>query len=169
MDISVIIVAYNSRDVLEPCLDALKRQNMCQRTEVIVVDNASSDGTAEFVASRHPWVNLLAGYENVGFSRGVNRGIRSAHGRYFLILNPDTVVRPDAIEAMYGFMEQTPDAGVVGPKLVFHDGNLQYSCRRFYNWKVLLLRRTFLGKIFRNSKAVSSHLMLDFDITGDHG
>jgi GT2 family glycosyltransferase/lipopolysaccharide/colanic/teichoic acid biosynthesis glycosyltransferase len=163
VDLSVIIVTFNSRSVLEPCLESLKKQTLFASTEVIVVDNASSDGTPGFVRDRYPWVQLYAGEENVGFSRGVNLGIRRARGKYFLILNPDTVVRDDAIEKLQVFMEETTDAGIVGPKLVFHDGNLQQSCRRFYNWKVLLLRRTFLGKIFRNSRAVSEHLMEDFD------
>jgi len=161
--VSVIIVSYNSRSVLEPCLDSLKRQSIFARTEVIVVDNASHDGAADMVREKHPWVRLHAGRKNIGFSRAVNLGIRMALGRHFLILNPDTVVREKSIEKLLDFMEATPDAGIVGPKLVFHDGNLQYSCRRFYNWRVLLLRRTFFGKIFKNSPAVAGHLMLDFD------
>lgn len=163
MDVSIVIVTYNSRSVLEPCLQSLKKQTIFDRTEVIVIDNASSDGTPEMVHERYPWVELRAGRENLGFSRGVNVGIEEAKGKYFLVLNPDTVVRDDAIEKLFRFMEDTPDAGVVGPKLVFHDGNLQYSCRRFYNWKVLLLRRTFIGKIFPNSRSVADHLMMDFD------
>jgi len=136
---------------------------MFSGSEVIVVDNASTDGTAQFVKDRFPWVELHVSAKNVGFSVGVNFGIQKARGRYFLILNPDTVLREDSIASLYQFMEKTPDAGIAGPKLVFHDGNLQYSCRKFYNWRVLLLRRTFLGKIFRNSRVVSDHLMLDFD------
>jgi len=163
VDVSVIIVSYNSRSALEPCLESLKTSTVFQYTEVIVVDNASSDGTPQMIRDRFPWVNLHAGTENVGFSRGVNAGIQAAKGKYFLILNPDTVLREDTIESLGKFMEQTPDAGIVGPKLVFHDGNLQYSCRKFYNWRVLLFRRTFLGKIFKKSKAVSDHLMLDYD------
>ena len=163
VDVSVIIVSYNSRSVLGPCLDSLKKQIIFDRTEVIVVDNASPDDTAQMVRDRYPWVNLIAGTDNVGYSRGVNLGIRAASGRYFLILNPDTVVREDSIDRLLAFAEETPDAGVIAPKLVFHDGNLQYSCRRFYSWKVLVLRRTVLGKIFKNSRAVNDHLMLDFD------
>jgi lipopolysaccharide/colanic/teichoic acid biosynthesis glycosyltransferase len=64
---------------------------------------------------------------------------------------------------MVSFMDATPDAGIIGPKLVFEDGNLQYSCRRFYNWRVLILRRTFLGKVFPNARAARDHLMLDYD------
>lgn len=88
MDVSVIIVSYNSRSVLGPCLDSLKQQSIYDSTEVIVVDNASSDGTPDLVRARYPWVKFIAGRKNVGFSRGVNIGIRAAKGDYFLILNP---------------------------------------------------------------------------------
>jgi len=163
VEVSVVIVSYNSRAVLDPCLQSLKKQNVFDDTEVIVVDNASSDGSPTMVRERHPWVKLIAGRKNVGFSRGVNIGIREARGEYFLILNPDTVVRPDSIERLLEFMKRTPSAGIVGPKLVYNDGTLQYSCRRFYTWKVLVLRRTILGKILKNSAAVADHMMLDFD------
>lgn len=163
MDVSVVIVSYNSRGVLEPCLESLEKQRIADRMEVIVVDNASSDGTPNLVRERYPWVTLIAGRKNVGFSRGVNLGIREAEGDFFLILNPDTVVREGSIEKLLEFMKGTPSAGIVGPKLIYHDGNLQYSCRRFYTWKVLVLRRTFLGKVFKDSSAVSDHLMMDFD------
>jgi hypothetical protein len=163
VEVSVVIVSYNSSAVLGPCLESLKRQSLFDSTEVVVVDNASSDGTPAMVRERYPWVTLIAGRKNVGFSRGVNAGIREARGEYFLILNPDTVVGRDSIEKMVAFMKRTPDAGIVGPKLVNDDGSLQYSCRRFYTWKVLVLRRTVLGKIFKNSRSVADHLMLDFD------
>jgi len=163
VDVSVIIVTHNSRSVLEPCLESLKRQSIFERSEVIVVDNASSDGTPEYIRDRYPWIELFGNTYNAGFSVGVNLGMQKASGRHFLILNPDTIVREDAIRSLYDFMERTPDAGVAAPKLVYGDGNLQHSCRRFYNWKVLLLRRTPLGKIFKNSRAVSDHLMMEFD------
>lgn len=163
MDVSVIIVSYNSLPVLRFCLDSLQRQTYAGSVEIIVVDNASHDGTPEMVANDYPGVRLLAERENWGFSRGVNLGIRAARGKYFLIINPDTVFKENSLRELVDFMEENDDAGIVGPKLVFHDGNLQYSCRRFYTWKVLLLRRTFLGKIFRNSKAVADHLMLEYD------
>jgi len=163
VEVSVVVVSYNSRAVLAPCLESLKKQSLFERTEVIVVDNASSDGTPTMVRERYPWVKLIAGRKNIGFSRGVNVGIREARGEYFLVLNPDTVVRSDSIERLVDFMERTPSAGIVGPKLIYQDGNIQYSCRRFYTWRVLVLRRTVLGKIFKNSSAVADHLMLDFD------
>jgi GT2 family glycosyltransferase/lipopolysaccharide/colanic/teichoic acid biosynthesis glycosyltransferase len=163
VDVSIIIVSFNSLPVLRSCLDSLQNQTYTGGVEVIVVDNASHDGTPEMVATDYPGVKLLAERENWGFSRGVNLGIREAKGKYFLIINPDTVFKENSLTEMVDFMESHEDAGIVGPKLVFHDGNLQYSCRRFYTWKVLALRRTFLGKIFRNSKAVADHLMLEYD------
>jgi GT2 family glycosyltransferase/lipopolysaccharide/colanic/teichoic acid biosynthesis glycosyltransferase len=163
VDVSIIIVSYNSSSDLEPCLRSIRDQTFAGETEVIVVDNASTDGSPDMVREKFPWVTLIAGNENLGYSKGVNVGIRRARGRYFFILNPDTVVRRDSIQKLADFMDHTPDAGIVGPKLVFHDGNVQYSCRRFYTLKVLALRRTPLGKIFKNTKAVKDHLMLDFD------
>jgi len=163
VDVSIIIVSYNSFDVLRACLDSLREEKFSGQGEIIVVDNASVDGTPEMVRRDYPWVNLIAGNENLGYSKGVNVGIRHASGRYFFILNPDTVTRGDSLQKLVDFMDGTPDGGIAAPKLVFHDGNVQLSCRRFYTFKVLLLRRTPLGKIFKNSKAVRDHLMLDFD------
>ncbi len=163
MDVSIIIVSYNSSSVLGACLSAIRQQEYSGETEVIVVDNASADGTPDMVRENFPWVDLVAGDENLGYSKGVNVGIRRARGRYFFILNPDTVVQSDSVQKLADFMDNTPEAGITGPKLVFQDGNVQYSCRRFYNFKVLALRRTPLGKIFRNAQAVQDHLMLDFD------
>jgi GT2 family glycosyltransferase/lipopolysaccharide/colanic/teichoic acid biosynthesis glycosyltransferase len=163
VEVSVVIVSYNSADVIGPCLESLRSHDCAASTEVIVVDNASTDGTPDLVRREHPWVTLVAGSENLGYSRGVNVGIRRASGRYFFILNPDTVVRGDSIRRLVDFMERTPDAGIVGPKLVYLDGNVQPSCRRFYSLRVLLLRRTILGKIWRGSSAEREHLMLDFD------
>jgi GT2 family glycosyltransferase/lipopolysaccharide/colanic/teichoic acid biosynthesis glycosyltransferase len=161
--LSIIIVSYNSLTVLKPCLESLQKQSLASESEIIIVDNASTDGCAAMISREYPQVKLIANSENVGYSKGVNIGIREAQGACFLILNPDTVVGKDAIEKLLDFIETKKDAGIVGPKLIFYDGNIQYSCRRFYDWKVLLLRRTFLGKIFKNSKAVEQHLMLDYD------
>ena len=166
MQTSVIIVTYNSAGVVGACLDSLAGEAAAGQLEVVVVDNASADGTPGLVRDRYPWVVLHAGRENLGYSKGVNVGIRRARGRFLFILNPDTVVRKGAIQKLVDFMERTPDAGIVGPRLVFHDGTVQLSCRRFYTFRVLLLRRTPLGKLFPNARAVREHLMQDFDHAG---
>jgi GT2 family glycosyltransferase/lipopolysaccharide/colanic/teichoic acid biosynthesis glycosyltransferase len=161
--VSVIIVTYNSARVIGACLDSLAADCASGLAEAIVVDNASADDSVRVVRERYPWATVIASGENLGYSKGVNLGIQSARGRFLLILNPDTVVRRGTLRKLIDFVEKTPDAGIVGPKLVFHDGTVQLSCRRFYTFRVLLMRRTPLGKIFKNSKAVSDHLMLDFD------
>jgi GT2 family glycosyltransferase/lipopolysaccharide/colanic/teichoic acid biosynthesis glycosyltransferase len=163
VDVSIIIVSYNSSDVLKPCLDSIRDQEFAGEAEVIVVDNASVDGSPDLVRRQYPSVNLIANADNLGYSKGVNVGIRNARGRYLFILNPDTIVRRDSVQQLVDFMDANSDAGIVAPKLVFHDGNVQLSCRRFYTFKVMVLRRTPLGRIFKNSKAVRDHLMLDFD------
>jgi GT2 family glycosyltransferase/lipopolysaccharide/colanic/teichoic acid biosynthesis glycosyltransferase len=160
---SVIIVTYNSAGVIGACLDSLAAEAAAGALEVVVVDNASVDGTPDLVRGRYPWAALHAGRENLGYSKGVNIGIRRARGRYLFILNPDTVVRRGAVQKLVDFMERTPDAGIVGPKLVFHDGSVQLSCRRFYTFRVLLLRRTPLGRLFPRARAAREHLMQDFD------
>lgn len=163
MQVSVVIVTYNSARVIDACLDSLVSEAAAGLLEAIVVDNASADDTVERVRRGYPWARLVAGRENLGYSKGVNAGIRLAGGRYLLILNPDTVVRRGSIQKLLEFAERTPDAGIVGPKLVFHDGTVQLSCRRFYTFAVLVLRRTPLGRIVKNTRAVRDHLMLDFD------
>ena len=163
MVVSVVIVTHNSRSFLDSCLESLQRQSLFDRTEVILIDNASSDGSLDLVTGAYPWVLAAANRRNLGFAAAVNVGLRRASARYCVLLNPDTIVRPDAIARMLDVMAATPDAGIVAPKLINEDGSLQYSCRRFYTWRVLALRRTPLGRLFRDSRVVGEHLMADFD------
>lgn len=163
MRVSVIIVTYNSTGVIGACLSSLAADVQAGALEVIVVDNASADGTPDFVRREFPWARVIAGRENLGYSKGVNVGIREARARYLYILNPDTVVRRGSVAKLAEFMDANPKVGIAGPKLVFQDGTVQLSCRRFYTLTVLVLRRTPLGKLFKNPKPVSDHLMLDFD------
>lgn len=163
MTVSVIIVTYNSARVIGACLESLAAERASGLAEVIVVDNASSDNSVELIRRDFSWVTLVPSRENLGYSKGVNLGMQQARGRYLLVLNPDTVVTRGVLRKLIDFVERTPDAGIVGPKLVFEDGTVQLSCRRFYNLRVLLLRRTPVGKLFKNAGALREHLMLDFD------
>lgn len=163
MRVSVIIVTYNSSGVIRACLNALGADAQSGLLEVIVVDNASADGTPDLVRREFPWAIVMGGRDNLGYSKGVNVGIREARARYLFILNPDTVVKRGATAKLVDFMDGNPGVGIAGPKLVFQDGSVQLSCRRFYTFAVLMLRRTPLGKLFKNPKPVRDHLMLDFD------
>lgn len=138
MDLAIIIVSYNTRDLLVACLDTaltgLQRSGL--NGEVWVVDNASADGSAQAVADHFPTVHLVANRENVGFAAGNNLAVRmirqgAASPRHFLFLNPDTRVLDDALGIMVRFLDDTPDAGAAGARLLHRDGSFQHSAFSF--------------------------------------
>ncbi len=133
MDLSVIIVSWNVRDLLEGCLKSVfhSLRRTTARHEVIVVDNASSDGSQQMVRQRFPQVCLIANADNEGFAAGSNQGIAKATGRFLLLLNPDTIVADSAPQKLLSFMEHTPRAAMAGPRLVFSDGGFQHAAFRF--------------------------------------
>jgi hypothetical protein len=135
-ELSVVIVTYNSAATVESCLASLASGGA--EAEVVVVDNASTDGTAELVAERYPGVRLIASRTNEGFGRGVNRGWRETSAAYVLILNPDTELGPGALRALLEFAEQQPRAGLVGPRVLNGDGSLQHSCFRFPSLRMVV-------------------------------
>jgi len=128
MDLSVLIVSYKTRELLDGCLTSvISMLNLGSDHEVIVVDNASADGSAAMVRSAFPQVRLLANEQNRGFSAGSNQAIQSSSGRYVMLLNPDTVVRSGALGRMMELLDDDAEIGVVGPKLVYPDGSFQHS------------------------------------------
>ncbi len=161
--VSIVIVSYNTRRFLRACLASISRHYPGLLPRVTVVDNASSDGTVEAVETEFPGVRLIVNAANLGYARAVNQGIKASDTPYVLVLNPDIEVGAGSVESMLRFMEEHPDAGIAGARLVYPDGTLQPSCRTFYTLPVVLLRRTFLGKLFPNARAVREHLMLDWD------
>lgn len=165
--VSIIIVSYNTRDYIRSCLTSLLDDLPEIVGEVIVVDNASADGSADMLEAEFPRVRTVRNPVNLGYAKAVNRGIEKARGSYFLVLNPDIETGAEAIVRLWEFMERTPDAGIAASKLLNPDGSLQPSCRSFYTLPVVLLRRTVLGKLFPNSGLVRKHLMLDWDHDSD--
>lgn len=163
MDISVIIVSYNSKKYIKNCIDSIFKYSQTLQKEIIVVDNASVDGSADVVRDNFPEVRLIKNSRNKGFSAANNQGTKIAQGKYILFMNPDTEIQKDSLVKMMGFMDKSADAGAIGPKLLYPDGSLQLSCRRFYTLRYIILRRTFLGKIFSDSRVLTSHLMADWD------
>jgi GT2 family glycosyltransferase len=134
VDLSVIIVNWNTRELLADCLCSIEDFQSSifnLQSEVIVVDNASSDSSAAMVREQFPWVRLRENVGNVGFARANNQGISQATGRYVLLLNPDTVVMPGALAALVGFLEAHPQVGVVGPTLLDRDRRIQLSWAKF--------------------------------------
>lgn len=144
-DLSIITVSWNVRDLLRACLASIKDSCLSYSLEVFVVDNASSDGSADMVAREFPGVHLLRNSANAGFTRGNNQALALSRGRYVLFLNPDTRVEGDALAAMVAYMDAHPAAGALGPQLRYGDGSLQSSRRRFPTFGTALFESTPLA------------------------
>jgi GT2 family glycosyltransferase len=160
-EISIIIVSWQVRDDLRACLQSLQ-QNAEVAPEIIVVDNASGDGTVEMVRAAFPEVQLLANDANHGFAAANNQGLQVARGQFVLLLNPDTLVPPGALAMLLDFGRQHPEAGVIGPRLLNSDGSLQPSCRKFPTVAAALFRHTLLGRLFPNAHWMREYLMCDW-------
>jgi GT2 family glycosyltransferase len=129
-NVSVIIVSWNARGYLRECLASIRRTGGNVVKEVIVVDNASTDGSPEMVAAEFPEVNLIRAGQNLGFARANNLGLQAARGDYLALVNSDVVVHPGCFQTLTGFLEAHPRAGLAGPRVIGRDGQPQRTCRR---------------------------------------
>ena len=163
MKLSIIIVSWNVRDLLEKCLQSIARNPLYFQTETFVIDNNSNDGTAEMVAKKFPQVRLIANSNNLGFAKANNQGIRQAVGDYILLLNPDTELFPDTLSKSIEFMASHQDCGIMGPRMLYGDRKLQPSVRRFPTFWPIFLMLTKTPKVFKNIKAINNYLATDFD------
>ncbi len=162
LDLSVIIVSWNVRDLLRACLASLQASaGVCWvddggagpasaserpiQAEIILIDNASHDGTPAMVAAEFPWVSVLANQDNRGFTRGNNQGLALSRGRYVFFLNPDTEVGGDTLATLAAYMASHPSVGAVGPELRYGDGTPQSSRRRFPTLGMALCESTPLA------------------------
>ena len=123
-DLTIIILNWNTCDLLRDCLDSVLRDPAAGSWQVVVVDNASTDGSAAMVRERFPEVELVTNSENVGFARANNRALGLARGRHMVLLNADTVVLDRALSRLLSYLERHPAVGAVGPALVQPDGSL---------------------------------------------
>jgi len=163
-EISVVIVNYNVKEFLEQSLVSVEKALANIPAEVIVVDNASRDGSVELVRRNFSNVQLLAQTENLGFARSSNIGIECAKGRYVALLNPDTIVQEDTFAKMLDFMETHPETGLLGCKILNPDGTLQLACRRSFPtpW-VAFTKLSGLSRIFSGSKLFGKYNLTYLD------
>ena len=148
MDVSIVIVNWNTRDLLEGCLHSIFEQTRDVTFEIFVVDNASGDGSVEMVRAKFPNVTLIANAENRGFAAANNQGIRPASGRYILLLNPDTIVLNSAISLCIRYADGRPDIGVVGCQVLEDNRRIQRTCFSFPSPWNLFLSHSGLSRVF---------------------
>ena len=151
--LSIVIVNYNTRDLLRACLLSIEKSEAAPEMELFVVDNASTDGSALMVSSEFPRVQLIQSGLNGGYARANNVALRRCRGEYLLLLNPDTELSHPVLKDIVSFMDAHSEAGVAGPKLVRPDGSLDLACRRsFPSPEVSFYRMLGLSKLFPRSR-----------------
>ncbi len=159
LDLSVAIVNTNTKELAANCLDSLYKNTRRIGFEVFVVDNNSRDGSREMLEKRFPQVKLISNKENRGFSGATNQALKQAEGRYSLLLNPDTLILEGSIDKMVQFMDEHPEAGALGCKLLNPDGTLQPSCKSFPSFLNLFFEALFLDKLFPRSRVFGGYYM----------
>ena len=152
MDVSIVIVNWNTREILHKCLDSVYQQTRNIDFEVIVIDNGSTDGSAEMVQAEFCKVRLIRNLNNAGFAAGCNQGIAVSKGRYVLLLNSDTVILDNAIAKTVGFADSHPKAAVVSCRVLNPDGTMQQTCFMFPSILNLFLACTHLCRFFPSSR-----------------
>ena len=163
VDVSVVVVTYNSRSDIDACLAAIREKTRDATYEVIVVDNASRDGTVELAREQHPWATVIARTANIGLSGALNEGVAASRGRFVMALNPDARLRDDVLSALAAYLREHDDAGVVAPKILDDDGALQLSCRAFPTYATAIFSRYSLAtRVFPGNRFSRGYLMTDF-------
>ena len=157
VDLSIIIVNYNVKHYLRECLQSIYRNTNGINLEIIIVDNNSTDGSVDMLKNEFPEVKLIENCQNFGFAKANNQGLRENKGRYVLLLNPDTIVLPNALDRMVEFMEANFHAGALGCKLLNPDGRLQPSCRSFPTLTTAFFENTGLEKLFLRNRIMGRH------------
>ncbi len=160
IDISICIVTLNARDYLRDCLMSLNNDCSGYSREIIVVDNQSNDRTLEMLRQDFRSVMVIENDGNEGFVRPMNQAMRAAQGRFLMFLNPDTLIPPRAVDTLFKFMEEHPEAGVCGPKVLNEDGTLQKPCKRGEPTPLAVISYfTKLDRLFPRQKLFNGYLL----------
>lgn len=162
MKLSIIIVSWNVREDLLRCIRSIEENKPSCTFEVIIVDNASTDGTVDIIQKHFSEISLIINNDNRGFAAANNQALKKSQSKYILFLGPDTIIHPKSLDILVEFMDSNEDAGACGPKLLNADGSTQDSVRRFPSFRGALHRHTafkFVG-IFKGE--YRKWLMYDF-------
>ena len=162
-DLGVVIVSWNVRDLLRRCLASLFAGAGSLDLDVVVIDNASTDGSASMVRAEFPQVRLVPNDRNLGFTAANNQGLALARGRHLLLLNPDAEVTGDALPVMVDYLDSHPSAGAAGPRLRYPDGSLQPSRRRFPTFATALVESTVIQEWSPDNRILRHYYLADVD------
>jgi GT2 family glycosyltransferase len=162
-ELSVVVLSWNTRELTLACLRALAADPSALRREILVVDNASQDGSADAIAREFPSVRLLCNARNEGYAAGNNQGAQQARGEWLCLLNSDTEVRPGALDRLVQFLRDQPRYGAAAPRLVDPDGSVQPACKRFPGLATALCFDTWFGRFWPGSRVAARYAMRDFD------
>lgn len=167
--ISIIIVTYNSQEYIERCIESIYSNTDMSDTEIIVVDNASTDRTVNILYNKYRNIRLIRNKRNTGYASANNKGIRRSHGEYIMLLNPDTYFVNDAPHIMKDFLKNNPEAGCAGSRLEYFNGKLQLSCRKFPTFiNVFFGRKSIFRHIFPGNPISRKYMMQDLDYNKNH-
>jgi GT2 family glycosyltransferase len=161
-DLSIVIVSWNTKKYVEECLTSLRTIDGDLTSEIIVVDNASTDGTPEMIRTQFPNVRLIETGANLGFARGNNVGIKEVTGRYICLVNSDVNVPRDCLPKMHAYLEKNPTIGLLGPGMLRTDGRVHRSGMRIPTLWTIFLRALFLDSLFKGTGVFGGFLMKDF-------
>lgn len=161
--LSICIVSWKTRDYLDASLQSIEQASDAVSREIIVVDNASGDGTVEMVRQRHPQARLIANEENLGYAAANNQAIEAASGEHILLMNPDIVVHEGALDGLVDLLRRRPEAGAVAPRLILPDGSVQASCRSFPTPDVVIYEALGLSRLFPRSRVFGKYRMTWWD------
>jgi len=162
VDISVIIVNWNTKKLLLDCIKSLLSNKSRYETEIIVVDNASSDGSPEAVKEQFPNIKLICNNKNLGFAKANNIGLEASKGRYVCLINSDIIFRNNCLDSMYEYINLHSTIGIIGPKLLWPDLKMQLSCRHFPTLRNNFCMAAGLSRLFPRSHFFSGEHMSYF-------
>ena len=166
VDLSIVIVSFHGRELLQRCLSSVYEHTTGIEFEIIVVDNASEDGTPEMVLAEFPRATLIRRSSNAGFAYAANEGVAVARGSHILLLNPDAEFTGNGMPTMIEYLAKHPDIAVLAPKILDPDGSLQLSCRTFPGFSTALFNRySLFTRLFGRNRFSQRYLMTDFDHT----
>jgi GT2 family glycosyltransferase len=162
-DVSIVIVNWNTKNLLLDCIRSIRETNCTRSVEIIVVDNGSTDGSVEAVAHNFPQVIVIANQENQGFAKANNAGIRASRGRFVCLVNSDVEVLDGCLDAMCDYMDANRKVGLLGPKILNKDLTLQPSCGELPSLRNLLMQAFMLDKLCPGIRFCRNRFMNDFD------